>query len=89
MPSVTVRLSEEMLSELDELAGAMDRTRTWLVADALKDYIARERQWVEAIREGQASIERGEGIPHEEVMARMQARIKATSGKARKKSAAE
>ena len=75
MPAVTVRLSDEMLEQLDELAGAMDRTRTWLVNDALEQYLAAERQWLEDIREGMAEAERGELIPHEEVMEEMRTKI--------------
>ncbi len=83
MPAVTVRLSEEMIEQLDELAGAMDRTRTWLVADALQQYLAAERQWLEDIRAGIAEAERGEVIPHEEVMEEMEAKIAAHLAKLR------
>ncbi len=75
MPSITVRVSENMVRELDELARAMDRSRSWVVTDALARYLAEERQWMEQIRRGIEELDRGEGIPHEEVMAEMRRMI--------------
>jgi len=64
-----------MVRELDELARAMDRSRSWVVTDALARYLAEERQWMEQIRRGIEELDRGEGIPHEEVMAEMRRMI--------------
>lgn len=75
MPAITVRVSEETAKRIDELAGAMDRTRTWVVGDALERYIEAESQWIERVRAGMASIKRGEGIPHEQVMAELRDKI--------------
>ena len=81
MPAITVRLSDEKLKEIDELADAMDRSRTWVVTDALARYLDVERQWLERVRAGQASIARGEGVPHGEVMDRLRAKVTAHEGK--------
>ncbi len=81
MPAISVRLSAERLKEVDELADAMDRTRTWVVTDALMRYLEVERQWLERVRAGQASIARGEGIAHHEVMDRLRSRVSANRGK--------
>ena len=75
MPSITVRVSEETVRQLDELAGAMDRTRSWVVTDALARYLEDERQWMDRIEAGMASIDRGEGVPHEVVMATTREKI--------------
>ena len=75
MPSITVHVSEETARRIDALAGAMERTRTWVVSDALERYIEAESPWIERIRAGMASIARGQGIPHEQVMAEMRERI--------------
>ena len=71
MPSITVRVSDNMIQELDELARAMDRSRSWVVTDALARYLAEERQWMEQIRKGIEELDRGEGIPHKQVMDEM------------------
>ena len=73
---------EKMVQELDELAGAMDRSRSWVVTDALTRYLAEERHWMEQIRRGIEELDRGEGIPHEEVMAEMRRMIAARLEKA-------
>jgi predicted transcriptional regulator len=75
MPSITVRVSDKMIQELDELARALDRSRSWVVTDALARYLAEERQWMAQIRKGIEELDRGEGIPHEEVMAEMRQMI--------------
>ncbi len=82
MSSITVRVSEDMVRDLDELARAMDRSRSWVVTDALARYLAEERQWMESVRRGIEELDRGEGIPHEEVMAEMRRMIAARLEKA-------
>ena len=80
MPSITVRVREDMVQELDELARAMDRSRSWVVTDALARYLQEERQWMEQIRRGIEELDRGEGNPHEEVMAEMRQMIRERLG---------
>jgi predicted transcriptional regulator len=82
MPAITVRVSEEIAKQIDEVAGAMDRTRTWVVSDALKRYLETESQWIERVKAGMASIERGEGAPHEQVMEELREKIAAHQAKA-------
>jgi predicted transcriptional regulator len=73
MPSITVRVSEEIAAEIDALAATMDRTRTWVVSDALSRYLEDERQWLAEVRAGLEELDRGEGIPHESAMAETRA----------------
>ena len=37
--AVSVRLNEELLEELDRLAGNMDRSRTFIITEAIRTYI--------------------------------------------------
>ncbi|MDP6345399.1 MAG: ribbon-helix-helix protein, CopG family [Alphaproteobacteria bacterium] len=75
MPAITVRIPDDTARQIDELAEAMERNRTWVVTAALKRYLAEESQWLERVKAGRAAIARGEGIPHEDVMAGLRARI--------------
>jgi predicted transcriptional regulator len=75
MPAITVRLDEETLRQIDDLANAMDRPSSWVVTDALARYLEEERLWLEQIREGIAQLDRGEGISHERVMDEMRRKI--------------
>ena len=52
MTTVTTRIDEETQSRLDQLAKATDRSRSWLVADAIRRYVEEEGWQVAAIEEG-------------------------------------
>ena len=80
MPSITVRVRDDMVQELDELARAMDRSRSWVVTDALVRYLAEERQWMAQIKRGIEAADRGELIPHEQVMEEMRQMIRERLG---------
>ena len=75
MQAITVRVDEDTLRRIDELAGAMDRPRSWIVTDALCRYLEEEDQWLQKIRKGMAELDRGEGIPRAQVMDAMRNRI--------------
>lgn len=66
---VTLRIRASKVKELDELAGATDRTRAWHVEQAVDAYLAVQRWQVQHIVKGLAHLEAGEGIPQEEVEA--------------------
>ena len=78
MSSITIRLDSEMANAVDELATALDRSRSWVATDALRRYLEDERRWLEDVKAGIAELDRGEGLPHEEVMARAKARIQSS-----------
>ena len=75
MPAITIHVDDEILRRIDELAGARKRPRGWIVADALARYLEQEDQWRHKIRTGMAELDRGEGIPHSQVMDEMRNRI--------------
>ena len=52
MTTVTARIDEETRNRLDRLAQATDRSRSWLVADAVRRYVEEENWQVAAIEEG-------------------------------------
>ena len=43
----------------------MDRSRSYLIADAVREFVEREYASLLAVREGEREIEQGKGIPHE------------------------
>ena len=73
--SITVRTEPEILEQLAVLAKSMDRSRNWVIEDALKQYLEQQARYVEGIEQAMASLERGEGIAHEDLMAEMDALI--------------
>ncbi len=75
MPSITIRIDEETAAQVDELAGAMDRTRSWIADAALQRYLQEERKWLEDIRAGIDELDRGESIPHDQVISEIRKKI--------------
>jgi predicted transcriptional regulator len=72
---VSVRIPSDMIELLDKVAAGMDRSRSWVILDAIREYLADEGQEVLDVLEGLAEAERGETVPAEEVLAAARARI--------------
>jgi len=73
--SIIIRTESDIVERISVLAKSMDRSRSWVIEDALKQYLRQQAQYVEGIEQAMASLERGEGIAHEELMAEMDALI--------------
>ena len=69
--TITVRTDGETIEQLDRLAKALDRSRNALVNEALKAFLQDQAWQIEAIREGMQSLDSGEAVPHEQVIAEM------------------
>ncbi|HEV7324704.1 MAG TPA: CopG family ribbon-helix-helix protein [Bosea sp. (in: a-proteobacteria)] len=65
----TIRLDDETLAKLDALAADTDRSRNWLVAKAIQDYVELNAWQIQRIKEGIAQADRGEFATEEEVEA--------------------
>ncbi len=63
----TVRLDEAMLSALDQLAGKTDRSRNWLVARAIEDFVALNAWQLGKIETGIAAANRRDFASDEEL----------------------
>ena len=71
---VTIEMDEAVKAKLDALADLSGRPSGDLLVEAA-ERIARERDLLDAaIAEAEASLVAGEGIPHEDVVARLHAR---------------
>jgi predicted transcriptional regulator len=61
MPSAfSVRLEDDTLASLDRLAEKTERSRSWLVARAIEDYVALNAWQIGKIEEGIAAADRGD-----------------------------
>ena len=69
MPSttVTVRVESEVKKRLEKLARSTGRTRSFLAAEALSEYLNVNEWQVAGIKRAVASLDRGEGVSHKEV----------------------
>jgi len=67
--TITVRIPVELRDKLDRLAEVTKRSRSYLAAEALGEFIEDELALVEDVLEGLADIEAGRFVPHDEVVA--------------------
>lgn len=73
--TITARIEGELSDRLAKLAALQGRSKSWLVGEALKSYLAAELSFIEAIEEGRRDLEQGRTVPHEDVVARFQSRF--------------
>jgi predicted transcriptional regulator len=73
--TITIRTDTEITQKIEALAVAMNRSRNWVIEDALKQYIETQAWQIEGVKEAMAVMDRGEGIAHEDVIAEMDALI--------------
>jgi len=69
MKPTTVRIDENMLGRLDNLAKNQDRPRSYLIHQALKRYIEYEEWFVKEVKDGLKEVEKGEIATDNEVTA--------------------
>jgi predicted transcriptional regulator len=74
MKTITIgaRISEQLDKDLRTLAVATGRTKSWLVAEALKSYVEAERQLIAAVEEGIKAADEGRLVDHAAVVAEVE-----------------
>ncbi len=68
---ITARLDPETLALVDRVAKAQGRSRSWFAAQAIKRAAEAEAEYQAFVQAGIDSADRGELIPHDEVMAEL------------------
>ena len=63
----TVRVDLAVKKRLEKLAKSTGRTRSFLAAEALAEYLDLNEWQVTGIKKAVASVDRGAGVPHEQV----------------------
>lgn len=74
----TIRLDDDKLAKLDALAADMDRSRSWIAAKAIENYVELNAWQIAQIKAGIAEADRGEFATEEEldaIEAEIQAKI--------------
>ena len=67
---VTTKLPEKLVSSLDQIADRIDRSKSWIVREALNEWIAEEERRHQLTLEALADVDAGRTIRHEDVLAR-------------------
>jgi predicted transcriptional regulator len=70
MPSstFTVRVDAAVKKRLEKLAKNTGRSRSFLTAEAISEYVDANEWQVAGIKRAMASMDRGEGVGHDQVM---------------------
>ncbi len=64
---ITIRVDPKTKEKLEEMARAMDRTKSYIAAEAIKDYIQLNEWQIQAIQEGINQADKGEMVSHDEI----------------------
>ena len=73
--TLSIRLSTETKDQLGRLATATRRSKSFLAAEAVAAYVARERAIIEGIERGLADLKAGNTISHGAAMTEVDAMI--------------
>jgi predicted transcriptional regulator len=69
--SVTLRIPSDILSDIDRIAEATERSRSYIILRALKGYLLHEGADLLAAIEGRAQLDAGEHEDFDAVLAEM------------------
>lgn len=72
---ISLRVPANILNDLDRIAAALDRDRTWVLLHAFQFYRDREGSEILADAEGLAAVERGETVSWADAMTDMNTAI--------------
>ena len=75
MKNISIRIEAAAVDKLDTLARAQDRSRNWIVKEALQQYFDHQDWMVEAIKDGIRDADAGRTVPHDQVVAEVDALI--------------
>jgi predicted transcriptional regulator len=73
--TISFRAEAEKIDALDSLAAAQDRTRSYLINEAIGNYIELNEYQDALVRKGLEAMRKGRLISHDEVMKRLRRKI--------------
>jgi predicted transcriptional regulator len=79
MTAFTIRVPDEVADRLDQIAQKLDRSRSYMAAQAIEDFVSREEWQLTEIEAGIAEADRGEFASHDDVARVVAKYVKVTS----------
>jgi predicted transcriptional regulator len=79
--AITARVDEATAVKLDQLAGELERSRSWLIAKAVQEYVERETEFRDMVRAAEEDFAAGRVHTQEEMEAWLDAELKRLTGK--------
>lgn len=74
LKATSVRLDDETLKRVGQMAEALDRPRAWLMAEAIKQYVEREEWFIREVEKGVKAADEGRLLDHADVKAKWNAK---------------
>ena len=74
---VTAKLPDELVSRMDEIAGRIERSKSWIVRQAVSEWLAEEQRRYELTLEALRDVDEGRTLTQEEVERHFAAKRKA------------
>lgn len=68
---ITSRVAEQTSADLDRLAARLERSRAWIVARAVEEFVQSEIELLDSLDEAERQIDRGEFLTQDEMEAWM------------------
>ncbi len=65
---MSIRMSESLAERLESLAKATDRSKSYLAAMAIEEFVAVQEWQVQAIQEGMAEAQSGKIVSHDKAL---------------------
>jgi predicted transcriptional regulator len=65
---LAARVDADLDAELARLAAASGRTKSWLVSETLRSFVASERRFLAAVEEGRQALRDGRTVDHATVV---------------------
>ena len=66
---VTARIDPQLSERIDRLAQRLDRSRAWLIQQAIERYVGEEAAFLDFVQEGVDAADRGELLRQDEMQA--------------------
>ena len=79
--TMTIRVSSETKQKLERIAADTRRSKSFLAAEAVSDYVDREIEIIEGIKRSLADAKAGRLVSHSEAMVEIDAIIQAAETK--------
>jgi predicted transcriptional regulator len=73
---ITVRLDNPLQQAIEGLAATLERPRSWVIEQALQEYVTTNAWQLQEIQEGIDALDKGQGIVHETVKQRLLDKIR-------------
>lgn len=73
---ITLRLPLDLLAEIEAVAGACERSRSWVMVRALKAYLTQEGREILEIKQARKAVADGQGTDADDVLVELDTILK-------------